>query len=59
MSVDDLYSPSNIIPVINPRRMPGAGHVAFMWGKEKCILDFGGENLRERYHLEDLGVCGG
>jgi hypothetical protein len=27
-------------------------------GEEKCIQGFGGGNLRERGHLEDLGVYG-
>jgi hypothetical protein len=26
--------------------------------QERCIQDFGGEDLRERDHLEDLGVDG-
>ena len=43
ISFYDLHSSSNIIRVIKPRRMTWAGYVAFMWGKEKCILDFGGE----------------
>jgi hypothetical protein len=28
-------------------------------GEDKCIQDFGGENLKERDHLEDLGVDAG
>jgi len=45
MSVHYLYKSSNIIWVIKPRRMAWAGHVALtsIWGKEKCVLDFGGE----------------
>ena len=35
----DLYPSSNIIRVIKT----WAGHVAVIWGREKCILDFGGE----------------
>jgi hypothetical protein len=50
----DLYSSSNIIRMINSRGIGWAKHVARM--REKRGL--GGENLRERYHLEDLGVDG-
>jgi hypothetical protein len=28
------------------------------WGEERCIQDFGGENLRERNHWGNLGVYG-
>ena len=28
------------------------------WGQERCIQGFGGGDLRERNHLEDLGVDG-
>jgi hypothetical protein len=40
--LNDLYSSPNIIRVIKSRRMRWAGHVA-LWGKKRCIQDFGGE----------------
>jgi hypothetical protein len=51
--LNDLYCYPNIVRVIKSRRIKLAGHVArtgevyigFWWGK-----------LREREHLEDLGI---
>jgi hypothetical protein len=28
------------------------------WGEEKCTQGFGGENMKERAHLKDIGVDG-
>jgi len=40
--------------------MRWAGHVAYMREREEWhIQGFGVKNLRERDHLEDLGVKGG
>jgi len=25
-----------------------------IWGEERCVQEFGGENPKERHHLEDL-----
>jgi len=38
--------------------MRWAGNAARMGGEERCIQDFGGGNLGERDHLEDIGVDG-
>jgi len=38
----DLYSSSNIIRMVKPRRTRWAGHVVGM-GQKKCIQGFGGE----------------
>jgi hypothetical protein len=40
--LNDLYSSSNLIWVINLRRMRRVRHVACV-GKERCIQGFGGE----------------
>jgi hypothetical protein len=52
----DLYLSPNFIRMVKFRRMRWVGHVAGM-GQEKYIQGFGGE-LRERDHLEDVGVDG-
>ena len=41
--LNDLYCSSNIVRVINWRRMKWTGHVARMGGKERHIQGFGGE----------------
>jgi len=38
--------------------MRSAGHVAHVGGQERCIQGFVGGELRERDHLQDLGVDG-
>ena len=43
----------DIIEVLESRRMRWAGHIVRMVEKT-----FGGENLKERHHLEDLSVDG-
>jgi hypothetical protein len=51
--LNGLYATPNVIWVIKSRRMKWAGHVermvyaGFLWG-----------NIRERNHLEDLGLDG-
>jgi hypothetical protein len=49
----DLYFSPNIIQVIKSR-MRWVGHV----GKGEVYTGFWWENLRERDHLEDLGIDG-
>jgi len=54
-----LYSSPNITWVIKPRRMRWAGHVAIMQKRRGTHrVGGGGGNLRERHHLEDLGING-
>jgi len=48
----DLYRSPNFIWIIKTRRMRWAGHVACIEGKKG---EYRG-NLRERDHLEDLGL---
>jgi len=33
-----------------------SGACSMYGGKERCIQGFGGENVRERDHLEDPGI---
>jgi hypothetical protein len=57
----ELYAPyasPNSIWVIKSRRWRWAGHVAHMGAGKRCINGFGGENLREKDHLEDPSVDG-
>jgi hypothetical protein len=54
----DLYSSPNVIQVINSRRMRWVGHVARM-GTGEVHTGFWWGDLRERDHLEDLGVDAG
>ena len=54
----DQYSSPNIILVISLRRMIWVGHVARM-GTGEVHTGFWWGNLRERDHLEDLGVDAG
>jgi len=56
--LNDLYSSPNIFRVVKSRRMRLAGHVAHM-GRGEAYPGFWWRNLRERDHLEDLGVGGG
>jgi hypothetical protein len=53
----DLYSSTNIIPVIKSRRMSWAGHVARM-GRGEVRTGFWWGDLMERDHLKDLGIDG-
>ena len=56
--LNDLYSSSNIVWVIKLRKMRWAGHVASMGGTVEVHTGLCLGNLRERDHLEDLGVDG-
>ena len=40
--LNDLYSSPNIVQAIKSG-IRWAGHVALMWGEERCIQSFGGE----------------
>jgi hypothetical protein len=51
------YCSSNIVREIKSRRMRWAGHVARM-GERGAVQCFSGGHLKERDHLEDLGVDG-
>jgi hypothetical protein len=55
--VYDLYSKPNIILVIKSTRMRWAAHVARMFEEELDAQVWWG-NLRERNHLEDIGIVG-
>jgi hypothetical protein len=48
----------NIIWVIKSRRMRWTGHVTRIGRREEVLTGFWWGNLRERDHLEDLGVVG-
>jgi hypothetical protein len=52
--LNDLYSSPNIVRMMNSR-IRWAGHVARM-GREQAYTGFCWGNLRERDHLEDLGL---
>jgi hypothetical protein len=52
-----LYSSPNIVRVIKSRRM-GWGTRSMHGRQVRCIQGFGGGDLMERDHLEDLGVDG-
>jgi hypothetical protein len=56
----DLYFSPNIIRMIKSRRMRGAEHVARIGGggAGEGHTGFRWGDMRERYHLEDLGVYG-
>ena len=41
--LSDLYCSPNIVGVIKWRRMRWAGHVACVWGEERCVQGFSGE----------------
>ena len=41
--LSDLYSLPNIVRVVKSRRMRWAGHVALMWGGERCAQGSGWE----------------
>jgi hypothetical protein len=51
-----LYCSPNVISVIKSRRMRWVGHVACMG--EESSTGFSGENLKEKDHLENIGVDG-
>jgi len=51
----DLYCSPNIIGVIKSRRTRWVGHVARM-GLTKILTGFWWGELRERDHLQDLGI---
>jgi hypothetical protein len=53
----NLYVSLNIIRVIKSRRMKWLGHVARMGQKRNAYNILVG-NLKERDHLEDIGVDG-
>jgi hypothetical protein len=53
--LNDLNSPPNIVRVIKSRRKRWVAHVASVG--EVCII-FWFLNLRERNHMEDIGVDG-
>jgi hypothetical protein len=53
--VHDLSSSPNINRVIKTRMMRWAGHVAYLRERTGACRVFMG-NLREIYHLEDLGL---
>jgi hypothetical protein len=55
--LNDMYSSSNTVQVIKLRRMRWAGHVARM-GERRGVYRVWWGSLRERDHLEDLGVGG-
>ena len=55
--LNDLYFSPNIVRVIKSRRMGGAGNVALMGEKRRCIGSWWG-NRREGDHWGDLGVDG-
>ena len=54
-SFHGLYSPSNIIYVVSSRRVRYTGYVTHLERKETCTGFWLG-NLKERDHLEDLGI---
>jgi hypothetical protein len=55
--LNDLHYSPNIVRVIKLRRMRWVVHVAHM-GRGEAYTGFWWGNLRERVHLEDLGVDG-
>jgi hypothetical protein len=54
----DLYYSPNIVWVIKSRTVRMGGACSTYRGQQRCIQGFGGGNIRERDHLEDLGVDG-
>jgi hypothetical protein len=54
----DLYISPNVIRVISSRTMRWAGHVACMVDRIVAYSILGWGDVRERHHLEDLGVDG-
>jgi len=52
----DLYSSPEIIRVIESRRMRWVGYVARMGERRDAYKGFVGGDLKERGHMEDLGV---
>ena len=55
--LNDLYSSTNIVRVIESRRMRWAGYVARM-GEWRDVYRVWCGNLRERHHLGDPGIDG-
>ena len=56
--LNDLYCSPNTVRLIKSRRMRWAGHAARI-GRVEAYTGFWWGNLRERDHLEDLGMMGG
>ena len=55
--LNDLHFSPHIVRMIKSRRMRWTGHVARM-GREEACKRFSWENLKERDHMEVLGVDG-
>jgi hypothetical protein len=54
----DPFSSPNIMRVIKSRRYEMGGACGTYGRQKRCVQGFGGGKLRERDHLEDLGVYG-
>jgi len=55
--LNDLYCSQNIIQLVKSRGLNGSA-MWHLWGKREVYTGFRCGNLRERNHLEDLGVDG-
>jgi hypothetical protein len=55
--INELYPATNIFWVIKSK-LGWAGRVAHKGGKKSRVYNFGGKNLRERDHVENLGLHG-
>jgi hypothetical protein len=56
--LNDLYSAPNVVQMMKSRRLRWAGHVGGMGGSRGVCRVLVG-NLREKDHLEDIGIDGG